>query len=184
MYGRLYEAWEREVKNQELQRLPPDFYVMVADYLRKLREEERMLDKKTVKAGLLRRELTNVKHMVNEIILARYRKMIKLLARGEKIPQDVLTTEEANIYGGAMPFADTVQNFIKSVLHGFLPRTEGEIARKRVVLRFLADVPAIIGADLKAYGPFEAEDVASLPVENANVLVKQGLAEKVELGGL
>ncbi|MEM3695301.1 MAG: hypothetical protein QXJ11_05015 [Candidatus Bathyarchaeia archaeon] len=182
MYKSLYETWEREVKNQELQRLPPDFYVMVADYLRKLREEGRMLDRKTVKASLLKRELVNVKQMVNEIILTRYRKAIKLLAKGEKIPQDMLTAEEAKIYCGAMPFADAIQNFIKSVLRGFLPKAEVEITRKRVVLRFLVDVPAIIGADMKAYGPFKAEDVASLPVENANILVKQGLAEKVELG--
>jgi DNA replication initiation complex subunit (GINS family) len=64
----LYEAWEREVKNSELQRLPSDFYVMVADYMRRLREESRMLDKKTVKASLLKRELVNVRRMVNEIV--------------------------------------------------------------------------------------------------------------------
>jgi len=34
---------------------------------------------------------------------------------------------------------------------------------------------------MKTYGPFKAEDVASLPIENANVLVKQGLAEKIEV---
>ncbi|MEM2105707.1 MAG: hypothetical protein QXV21_04470 [Candidatus Bathyarchaeia archaeon] len=184
MYKSLYEAWEREVKNKELQRLPSDFYAMVADYLRKLREEGRMLDKKTVKAGLLKRELVNVKRMVSELVMVRYGKVIRLLAKGGKIPQDALTAEEANIYSGTVPFADAVQNFIKSILRGSLPKTEVEIARKRVVLRFLADVPAIIGADMKTYGPFKAEDVASLPMENANVLVKRGLADMVELGGL
>ncbi|MEM3577683.1 MAG: hypothetical protein QXX51_04425 [Candidatus Bathyarchaeia archaeon] len=183
MYKTLYEAWECEVKNQALQKLPPDFYVTVADYLRRLREESRMLDKKTVKASLLKHELVNVKRMVNEIVLTRYKKVINVLAKGGKIPQDALTSEEANIYGGATPFADSVQNFIKSILRGFLPKTEVKIVRKRVVLRFLADVPAIIGADMKTYGPFKAEDVASLPIENANVLVKQGLAEMVEFGG-
>jgi DNA replication initiation complex subunit (GINS family) len=33
---------------------------------------------------------------------------------------------------------------------------------------------------MKTYGPFLAEDVASLPVENAKVLVKRGLAEAIE----
>jgi DNA replication initiation complex subunit (GINS family) len=33
---------------------------------------------------------------------------------------------------------------------------------------------------MKTYGPFKVEDVASLPIENAKVLIKQGLAEKVE----
>jgi DNA replication factor GINS len=184
LYKSLYEAWEREVKNSELQRLPSDFYVMVADYMRRLREESRMLDKKTVKASLLKRELVNVKRMVNEIVLARYKKVIEVLAEGGKISPDMLTAEEAKIYGGVTPFADAVQNFVKNVLRGLLPKVEAETAHKRVVLRFLVDVPAIIGADMKTYGPFKAEDVASVPTENANILVKQGLAEKVELGGL
>jgi DNA replication initiation complex subunit (GINS family) len=34
---------------------------------------------------------------------------------------------------------------------------------------------------MKAYGPFVVEDVASLPVENAKILVKQGFAEVVEV---
>jgi DNA replication initiation complex subunit (GINS family) len=34
---------------------------------------------------------------------------------------------------------------------------------------------------MKTYGPFKTEDVASLPVENARILVKQNLAEKVEI---
>jgi DNA replication factor GINS len=49
-------------------------------------------------------------------------------------------------------------------------------------MRFLKDVPAIIGADMKTYGPFKTEDVASLPVENTKILKKQGLAENVETG--
>ena len=54
-------------------------------------------------------------------------------------------------------------------------------AHKRVTLRFVKDIPAVIGADMKAYGPFMVEDVASLPVENAKVFVKQGLAVAVEV---
>ena len=34
---------------------------------------------------------------------------------------------------------------------------------------------------MKTYGPFVAEDVASLPVENAKMLVKQGLAVSIEV---
>ncbi len=154
---------------------------MVADYLRRIKEEGRMLDRKTVKAGLLKRELINVRRMVNEIIMTRYRKIVKILANGEKIPSDALTAEEEEIYSGVVPLADAVQSFAKNVLRGFLPKANVEAKHRRAVLRFLADVPAVIGSDMKPYGPFKAEDVASLPVENANVLIKQGLAEKVEL---
>jgi DNA replication initiation complex subunit (GINS family) len=43
------------------------------------------------------------------------------------------------------------------------------------------EVPEIIGSDMKTYGPFKVEDVAALPVENTRILIKQGLAEKVEV---
>jgi DNA replication factor GINS len=180
MYRSLYEAWKREIENPKLQSLPLDFYGVVADYLQRLREEGRMLDKKTIKAVLLKRELLNVRRMVNEIIMARYRKVVKILATGEKIPSGTLTAEEEKIYSVA-PISDTVQSFAKNVLRGFLLKVDVKVKHRRTVLRFLADVPAIIGSDMKPYGPFKAEDVASLPVENANVLIKQRLAEKVEL---
>ena len=54
-------------------------------------------------------------------------------------------------------------------------------AHKRATLRFVKNIPAIMGADLKSYGPFIVEDVASLPVENARMLVKQGLAVMVDV---
>jgi len=52
---------------------------------------------------------------------------------------------------------------------------------KRSTIRFLKSIPAIMGADMKSYGPFVAEDVASLPPQNAQILVKQGLAVLVEV---
>ena len=58
---------------------------------------------------------------------------------------------------------------------------EAQASHKRVTLRFVKNIPAIIGADMKTYGPFIVEDVASLPVENAKMLVKQGLAVLVEV---
>jgi DNA replication factor GINS len=42
---------------------------------------------------------------------------------------------------------------------------------KTVVLRFLQEVDEILGADLKKYGPFKPEDVATLPYENAQALI-------------
>lgn len=180
MYDELYEAWKRELENVELGRLPSDFYVRIADYLRRLKEESRMLDKRAVRASLLKGEVRNVKQMTTELIQTRYRKFVGKAARGEKIPPDVLTAEEAKVYTGVSTFAEAYRSFAEKILHGQLSKVDVEQKRKRAVLRFLKDVPAIIGADMKTYGPFKVEDVASLPTENAKILVKQGLAERVE----
>jgi DNA replication factor GINS len=181
MYNELYDAWKRELESLDLGRLPPDFYSKIADYLRRIKEENRMLDKKTVKASLLKSEMQNVKHMLRELIRARYRKLIRMMARGEKVSLNVLTVEEEKIYTGASLLAEAYQSFAENLLRGNVSKMSVEQGHKRVVLRFLRDVPAIIGADTKTYGPFKVEDVASLPVENAKILVKHGLAEKVEV---
>jgi DNA replication initiation complex subunit (GINS family) len=61
------------------------------------------------------------------------------------------------------------------------PKTETKPAHKRLTLRFVKSIPAIMGADMKSYGPFNAEDVAALPALNAQILIKQGLAVLVEV---
>lgn len=182
MYNELCEVWKRELENVDLRGLPPSFYFTIADYVRRLREENRMLDKRAVKANLLRNEMRNVKRMVRELVRARYRKIIKSVAHGEQIPHDVLTVEEEEIYKRMLPCAEALSGLATDILHGHVPKVNVEQKHKRAALRFLKDVPAIIGADMKTYGPFKVEDLASLPIENARILIKQGLAEGVAVG--
>jgi DNA replication factor GINS len=181
MYNELYELWKQELESLELTKLPPNFYPRMAEYLRSIKEESRMLDKKTVKARLLECEMRNVKRMLLELIQARYNKLVKKAAKCERIPLEILSLEEKKIYTETLPIAEAYQNFIKNLLQGQFLNLEVEKEHKNVVLRFLMDVPAIIGADMKFYGPFKTGDVGSLPVENAKILIKQGLAEKVEV---
>jgi DNA replication factor GINS len=181
MYNELYETWKRELESADLGRLPSDFYSKVADYLRRLREESRMLDRRTAKASLLGKEMLNVKLMVRGVIKTRYRKLVRQVAKGEKAPTEFLTPEEERIYKGVSPFAEAFQSFTRDILRGHLPNARAEKQRRTTALRFLKDVPAIIGADMKTYGPFKTEDIASLPIENAKILTKQGLAANVEV---
>ncbi len=168
------------MENTTLGGLPPDFYVRVADYLRRIKEENRMIDKKTVKASLIEHEMRHVKRMLQELVRARYKKIIKVMTESQKVPSDLLTPEEAEICTGFLPFAEAYPRFARSLLQGQITKLDVAKAHQRVALRFVKNIPAIIGADMKTYGPFLVEDVASLPVENAKILVKQGLAALVE----
>jgi DNA replication initiation complex subunit (GINS family) len=89
-------------------------------------------------------------------------------------------------------FADAYQTFARDLLKGQAQtvktevirvdfKVEPEVSHNRVALRFIKNIPTIIGADMKTYGPFVPEDVASLPADNAKMLVKQGLAVMVEV---
>jgi DNA replication factor GINS len=181
MYNELYEAWKKEKENAEIQKLSKDFYTKLNEYLRKAKEESRMLDEKTLKAKILIHEAKNVRSMVNELVSLRQQKIVRTILTGETIPTDNLPQEEEKITKSMAPPFESFQELLKEVLGGRLQQASNTSKPKKRVLRFLKETPAIIGADMKAYGPFKPEDVASIPQENAKILVKQGVAVEIEV---
>lgn len=195
MYNELYAAWRREIDDSSLGGLPPDFYAKIADYLRRMREENKQLEKKSVKVNLLEHESENATRMLEELLRIRYKKILKAVTKSQKAPSELLTVEEAKMTESFITFSDAYQNFSKNLMQGEptkievevkapeASRTEvaapAEVSYKRVTLRFIKGIPAIMGADMKSYGPFVPEDVASLPADNAKMLVKQGLAVQI-----
>jgi DNA replication initiation complex subunit (GINS family) len=192
MYSELYAGWQQEIDNSTLQPLPSDFYARIANYVRRIQEETRMLDKQPLRTELLERELKNVTRLIKQLTRLRYKKLEKLLHDGHDLPADLLTAEELQLSKGYLPFLKGYREFTKTLLHGQQPQSQSQQipvelksekpkkqTQKRVTLRFIKAVPAVIGGDLKTYGPFLPEDVASVPVENAELLVKQGFAVDV-----
>jgi DNA replication factor GINS len=182
MYNELYDIWKRELESVELQKLSSDFYSEIASYLKRLKEEGRMLDKRAAKTRLLQSEMCNVRRMLHELVQARCKKLIKALSSGEKVGSELLTKEEDKVCASCSPTVEAYQNFARNVLNGQISSMEIAQERKTTAVRFRGEIPEIIGVDMKAYGPFKAEDLASLPIENAKGLIKQGLVEKVEVG--
>lgn len=212
MYSELYDAWRREVTGSSLGALPPDFYAKIVVYLKRIKEENRP-DQKSIKLNLLVREAENVDLMLQELLSLRYRKIIKATTKTQRVPTELLTTEEAKMTESFVGFAEAYQEFSQNLLQGeatkiaappepikVVIRTENppttttppqtqaslvtpqaHVTHKRLTLRFTKAIPAIMGADMKSYGPFQPEDVASLPELNAKILVKQGMAVLVEV---
>jgi DNA replication factor GINS len=102
------------------------------------------------------------------------------MAKGEDIVQETMTSEEKAICSKVLTSSEAVHSLAKEVVRGETMKTKIEVEHKRTVLRFLREVPAIIGSDMKTYGPFKVEDIATMPAENAKILAKQKLAEKLE----
>lgn len=180
MYDEIYKVWKKEKEITEIERLPKDFYANVADYIKKMKAENRMLDQKTTKAKLLDREFKNVKIMVAELFQIRYRKLREKALARETVTRIVLTEEEEKLCREFLSLTEAYQAFSKDVLRGQLASIEKGIKQSVVVLRFIQEIPALVGSDMKTYGPFEPEDIATLPPENARILVKQGVAVEVD----
>lgn len=49
----------------------------------------------------------------------------------------------------------------------------------RIAVRLLKDVEQMVGADMNMYGPFRAEDIATIPHENAQALISERSAARV-----
>ena len=203
MYNELLAAWRREIEEPTLGGLPPDFYAKIANYLGHMKEENNSIEKKSVKVNLLEHEAHNVERMLKELLDMRYKKILKTITRLQKAPIELLTSEEAKMCENFVNFSNAYHQFTKNLMQGEqtpitvtliqplvsqtaqTPRAEikpqAHVTHKRLTLRFTKNIPAIMGADMKSYGPFTAEDVAALPALNAQILIKQGLAVLVEV---
>lgn len=203
MYNELFAAWRREIDDPSLGGLQSDFYAKVAEYLGRIKEENKALEKKSVKVNLLEHEARNVERMLEELLDMRYKKILKTITRLHKAPIELLTNEEAKMCESFVSFSNAYQHFAKNLMQGEQGpitvtliqssvtqtaetiraeiKPQVHVTHKRLTLRFTKSIPAIMGADMKSYGPFTAEDVASLPALNAQILIKQGLAVLVEV---
>lgn len=180
MYDKIYEIWKKEKENEnKIQQLPKEFYIKIASYIKKLKEENRMLDKKSTKSKLLNIELENVNIMASEIFSLRHKKLREKISFQKLVVINTLTEEEKKLYNGVFPLTKAYKIFIRDVLGGYVTQFENDSGKALMVLRFVHDIPALIGADLKTYGPFRSEDVATLPPENARILIRQGAAVEV-----
>ena len=170
----------------ELQQLPKDFYDRISEYTKKLKESQRMLDDKTLKARLSRRELENIRRLSRELTEARLRKVLQISATESKpITSALLAKREEQIFAALTKSSAQFLKIGRNAYEGKEPEVSETTTKKpkTILVRFTCDIPAIVGIDMKTYGPFKIEDVASLPAENAEALVHQRAAVEIEVKG-
>ncbi len=180
-YDELYQAWKREKESAQLQKLSKDFYERLAEYIKILKEEQRMIDEKSIRAKLLVAEHANVKRLATELLQLRHTKIATEVSERGLVPTEVCAREEESLSENLASATDTRGKLLKKIFEGRVTQTNEVIAKpKKILVRFLQPLPPIMGADMKSYGPFKQEDLALLPSENVEALLKQGIVTKVE----
>jgi len=185
MYDRIYEYWRREKSDPTLQSIDRNFYQDLSNYLGQLRESFTKTEEKTVKVKLREEELERAELLSKELLQLRLRKILQV-AGSETSPDMVSNAaigEEKAILDSAIEISKLYQSMIKGVFSGESKASLGSSNTrrpKRIVVRILTEMPSIVGVDLKTYGPFKPEDVVSLPLENAEMLVKGKAAFKID----
>ena len=120
MYNELYSAWQREIDDPTLGGLQLDFYAKISQYLKHIKEEDKVLDKKSVKTNLLEHESANVERMLKELLGSRYRKIIKTVTKTQKLPTELLTVEEARMCETFADFTKSYHKFTDDLMQGQL----------------------------------------------------------------
>ncbi|MCW4040415.1 MAG: hypothetical protein NWE83_06660 [Candidatus Bathyarchaeota archaeon] len=183
LYTTLYHLWETEKGQLALQTLNRTFFQDLSRYVKSLREEVQSLDEKTWKAELLIEEQKRIKTLLLDLIVTRFQKMLDAVKEERDLIPDQLTIEEEYSYNALQLTWKHTQTIAADILRGRPPKIASDLSMKkpkRLLIRFLQAIPAIVGPDMKTYGPFKEEDVAYLPTENAEVLIKRNIAIDVE----
>ena len=184
-YNKLYSIWKNEKTTKDLQPLPSSFYEELREYVSLIKREIALVDENSVKASLLKVEKKNIEYLITDLLESRYLKYVETIKIGDIINPDVIVEEESEINSSLLLSRRSLKQLLSNIFEGHEPRLEVKIKKeekpKRILVRFLQSVPAIVGTDLKLYGPFKIEDVATLPVENAEIFIKRGIAEQVRL---
>ena len=114
--------------------------------------------------------------MVVELLTMRAGKAIDQNAMSQLLP------EERYVCDAQLRFRRRFDSFVESIASGrpsfieFAQRTESQ---RTVTLRFTKHVNELVGMDMHRYGPYEPDDVASIPASSANVLISRGDAIEI-----
>ena len=192
----LFELLRREKNRDDLQKLSPGFYNDVASYLKQKQEAD--ASKLDAYSDDLKRkqQIESTKKIIKELYERRERKIINLALLKSRNPNlnfsEAMLEEEMGLFN---KLVDDLQhnrdNLLLDIIESKTPRSiepfaapepeESESEKKETKsIRFLHAVPRFYGRNMEIYGPYEAEDIANLPSELADVLVLKKRADEIE----
>jgi len=184
-YETLYELLRRERSREELQELSDSFFADVIDYIeskKKLLKDQGMAEQKQK----IQKQLDNIHKLIRELYDKRERKIIQMGLTKARTGSDIIDT--ARLLGNEKQLYDEIlavcskyrKEILDSILNSKKVESKAAPIKQNTVVRFKQPVPKFIGKELETYGPFDTDDIASLPAEISSVLVKKGRAEEMD----
>lgn len=197
-YELLFDILRYEKSREDIQALDKDFYKKVIEYLKQKEAIILSVNTPTTERELTRIQVNNIKKILQEIYDRRERKIInlalyKIKTGSDMIKTSVLLEEEKimfdnllllfskykssildNVLNHKQPFAENID------LHKQDPPNRRAIDPDQIVsIRFIKPVPKFLGPELETYGPFEEQDIASMPYRMASILIDKNYAEEI-----
>lgn len=200
-YETLFELLHREKERTDLQKMEPAFFSDVIGYIK---DKKKILGAKDStfaqeERRKTERQLENIYKIIKEIYERREKKIILLALDKSRTKSNLIDTssllkEEKVVFEALSDLLDTYRDSILySVLNEQMPfmqpiakapkeefRPASELKKPTKLVRFISYMSKFVGPELEEYGPFDEEDIASLPFEVADVLISKGKAEEIK----
>ncbi len=158
-----------------LSHISADFYPKISAYSQKLRRSASSGNSEATNR-LITRQVEMIRSMITQLLNIRARKATEQNSFGQLVP------EERYVCSAQRKFQTRFNTFVEAISAGqpsFIEFAHRNEATRNVTVRFTKHVDELVGMDLKHYGPFEADDLASIPAANADILIMAGDAVEV-----
>ena len=198
-YNEIKQAWEDECETESLVDLEDLKLSRMSSYVSQIRLQlaSTPSDQK-LQAGILSQEALNAEFMLRDLLILRRGKILAT-ALEQKTPVGIMTLSEEELFNRLTRGFDAHSKFVEDVLAGTpeptMTRTnEAEsidsetLPEKNIVstelnyvmVRFLRPIEdQFMGFDEETYGPFQKEDVATIPAENAKIWLRDGTVVRI-----
>lgn len=186
----LREIQRSERNSPYLQNIGEEFYAAVGKYVKELLSKiDRSKSGETSSLAVLLDEFENIKAVINDIYEMREKKIVGsalyYVKSRDATSANNLTAEENSMLKKIIEILEQERlSILKKAIPTSTDSNPQEGKPKNVTIRMLKDVPSIVGVDGKVYGAFKKEDVVTMPDANAEVFIKQGAAEKIEINSM
>ena len=165
----------QEFQSDDIQELENDLFRNLANIIGKLKNEEYDgIEKKT------KNHIISTATNLTELLINKRLEKIS----NSTTSHSILTDEEKFVIDSNDEMNERKDLIISGIINGkskFLETTSTKHKTKPVTVRFVKEFAEIVGVDLEKYGPFKPEDIATIPNENAQALISNGVALKVRI---
>ncbi|MFW9918334.1 MAG: hypothetical protein ACFFED_01940 [Candidatus Thorarchaeota archaeon] len=198
-YDDIRELWKDEKDRRDLGYLEDLKLSKVIKYLSKIRQSlAEIPSDNALQVELLQEEGINVEFMVKDLLMIRRNKILRIVLNAERMTGSMTLAEE-EFYNRLLRAVESHSEFINEAIMGkpvpTITKSKSKKTEKTapvkedipedealeyIMVRFLRPIEdAIVGLDEVVYGPFEKEDVATIPTANAKTWLSDGTAVRI-----
>jgi DNA replication factor GINS len=174
-----YNILLKEFQNPTLQEIPYDIYQKIAGSINNLKINEYETQEKIIVIKMSEM-FSDISSLLLQIRLEKIHELEK--TQVFEIDYSKISDEEKYILDGEHQSRKRLHEIFSLINNGqpkVLEKISERIKQKRVLIRFMKPMEQFVGVDMAKYGPFNCEDVANLPLENAISLINNKIASEI-----